>query len=511
MKKGNTKKQNVQLNNKNTVDPKDKILDISNFSDYHTPPRKQIDKSKLFLFVSFDICNSTKLKTDNKNWFEIVYNLIEKRFQAMNFWKFNGDEVIFYSEANSIDYICRTIKSAYRQLKELNAVMSSKKQQVNLKATFWIAKAEPQLHKPKNQTGNNIQVKVNGVEDFVGKHIDEGFRLTKCCSSQKIVIDPKIIMALLEVDYIVTSTKTKFKKDKFINEVLNCVETNPETITLITEILQNTHHLGCVDCKGVWNGNPYPVFWYYEKADKIKYDEYFDGNHIWHKTFDTIDGRTYYNELLEVFDFVDKEKDYKEIRELLHIQGKIEQSVESQPNLYYMVVCFNPASKKVMIARRNNERQHLKGVWDFGNVKYRNVNVTNTICQEYKNTFGIDIELLMDPVREQIKTYGYCTIYRNCRPHNSLLCYAIIKNPNNYSDEDLISQIQEHAESSYDEIRFVTADEVDFVPLTLEEIRADSELNDDTRLGENRCIMYFKNSISDAIVQCTNYLESFNE
>ena len=64
-----------------------------------------------------------------------------------------------------------------------------------------------------------------------------------------------------------------------------------------------------------------------------------------------------------------------------------------------MVVCINPKTNKVMIAKRSSQRKHLKNVWDFGNAKYQNVNMKDTIKKEYKNTFEIDIDLILDENR----------------------------------------------------------------------------------------------------------------
>lgn len=486
----------------------ERILSISKFDEYDIQPSKVTKNSKkkptekLFLFVSFDLCNSTQLKVDEENWFKIIEILLNQKFQAMNFWKFNGDEIIFRAEVNSLDYICGIIERTYKRLQELQIQMRSIRSGVNIKATIWIAKADSDL----NRKSDNCKFDFNGIVEFVGKNIDEGFRLTKCSAAQKIVVDPKIIYLFLEAAIIHKAGVSVVEKNSSFNKsVLKNTNNTIDIINKINEILNKIHYIGSAICKGVWDEMPYPIYWYYnENTYGIKYDEFFNGEHIWSKSFENLDSN-YYFKIKEIFETVNRQDEYFEIRKLIQLEGSITQTIENQPNLYYMVACVNPVSHKVMVAHRSKTRQHLRHVWDFGNVKYQNVNVVSTICQEYKNTFGIDIELITDPIRKGIKTFGYCTIYRNCRPHNSLLCYAIIKNEDNYSDEQLTQQINEHLKKvnknkRYEEVRFVSDKEVNYTPLTIDEIRSDSEMDaDKSNLGEDRCIMYFKDSIKDAI------------
>lgn len=513
---GNTFKNNDAENMINgSYDAVEKILFISKFNEYGVQllkTKKDLKKkqtAKLFLFVSFDLCNSTQLKNDEKNWFKIIEILLNQNFQAMNFWKFNGDEVIFRAEVNSLDYVCGIIERTYKRLQELCRQMSAIRPNINIKATIWIAKADSNL----NNKSNNCKFNFNGIAEFVGKNIDEGFRLTKCSSAQKIVIDPKIIYLFLDAVMVYKANDPIVNKTSNFNKSIKKGGDHAQAIIKnITEILNNIYYIGSAVCKGIWNEKPYPIYWYYKQNTYgIKYNEFFNGEHIWNKKFEPLDSRQEYFNIKEIFEAVDKQKEYFEIRNSMQLDGSITQTFENQPNLYYMVACVNPVSNKVMIAHRSISRRHLKHVWDFGNVKYQNTNVISTICQEYKNTFGIDIELITDPVRKGIKTFGYCTIYRNCRPHNSLLCFAIIKNDEKYSDEELTAQINEYLKrynrnKRYEEVKFVSDKEVNYEPLTMKEIRDDSEMADDTSiLGEDRCIMYFKDSIKDAIRECKKY------
>lgn len=487
-----------------TIDCHDSFLEDDVITD-------KKDEAKVFLFVSFDLCNSTRLKTREEAWFNIIGILLKKQFQAMHLWKFNGDEVIFCAEVNSLDYICGIIEKAYFHLQTLRTEMNniSSKEDICLKSTIWIAKT----HLNECSLANNCKFDLNGNVEFVGSNIDEGFRLTKCSSNQKVVIDPKIIYLFLNaIFYYKNSSESKWIINPFYKSICENQEVSMKIISKIGDVLDKIHYMGSVVCKGVWEERPYPIYWYFNKNTYgINYNEFFNGVHIWNKDFITLDAEKDYYRIKEIFNIVGKSDEYYEIRDSLQLKGTITQTIENRPNLYYMVACVNPETGKVMIARRSNNRTHLKHVWDFGNVKYQNVNVISTICQEYKNTFGIDIELITDPIRKSIKTFGYCTIYRNRRPHNSLLCYAIIKG--NYSDEELIRKIDNHFKETdnyrmYDKVQFISDKEITYQPLKIEEIREDSNLGDaPSKLGENRCIMYFEDSIKNAIVECAKYGE----
>lgn len=461
------------------------------------------DDSELYIFVSFDLSNSTTLKYNNIYWFDVIKNLLNEKFNGTGFWKFNGDEIIFKYPIISISSIVEIITKSYRKLKQLKRTLSSNTFDINIKTTIWLAR----IDNSENDMYNK-KIKIGDTEEFIGINIDEGFRLTKNAAIQKIVLDPKIVyLLLLTKDIAERSNRSYSKEDKFALKVQNAVEFQSNTIIDINELITNIHFAGFAKCKGVWSNNPYPIFWYYDDSNaKMHYNEFFNGEHIWDKEYKPIDN-TYIERLQEIFKTVKVYDELLRIIEIIDVNGVVDKPLDNRPNLYYMVVCQNPVSRKMLIAQRSATRTHLKNVWDFGNVKYQNTKVVETIKQEYKNTFGIEIELELDPVRKNIKTFGYCTIYRNCYPHNCLLCYATIKNDNNLSDKDLIRVIQNHVDSisgakkKYQNIKFVSSNEVnDLNPLTLDEIREDSELNDDapSKLGENRCTMYFQESIKEA-------------
>lgn len=462
------------------------------------------NKKELMLFLSFDITDSTMQKVKHpEEWPKIIDLLVSLKFQHMNYWKFNGDEILYKRKVNGLEFICRIIESVDLHLKRINTEMAKIIKDISVKATIWLALSETDaLHYM-----HNFSFQIDGEVDFVGKNIDEGFRLTKCSSMQKIAIDPKIVYILLDTyDYYRNPTHRN-KQIKFYGSKENVEDVNFERI--YTQIIHKLHLVGYSRCKGVWNNHPYPVYWYYDEiqSDEIRYNEYLNGEHLWQKNISSlsseVDIQHEFNNLSKIFVQMDVQKEIDAIYKSLVMKGDEEVSTIAKANLYYMVACVNPKTNKVMIGKRSSKRKHLKNVWDFGNVKYQNINMIDSIRKEYKNVFGIDIELELDKNRDyNLRPFGYCTIYRNGKAHNSILCHAKISNPNNLEDEELIKYILQNKTNDYEEIRFVNVDDVsEFRCLTLEEIREDSEKAEyeaNEPFGEDVCILHFKDSIRGA-------------
>lgn len=64
-------------------------------------------------------------------------------------------------------------------------------------------------------------------------------------------------------------------------------------------------------------------------------------------------------------------------------------------------VCCNTDDRTILIVKRRKDRQQLPGLWEFGCAK---ANVGQSLCdsiiQDYKSDFGIDIEVICDDNRE---------------------------------------------------------------------------------------------------------------
>lgn len=152
-----------------------------------------------YIFVSFDLTNSTKLKHETESWEKVVselFNSMPLVRSYLNFWKFNGDELLFYKEVRSIYQIVAIIDSVNDVMHKISDNLSMQRTQditgkswyrIDVKATIWIAGIDFK---------NNFRINPPFGYDFIGKEIDEGFRLTKLATKGKCVIDPKIALLL---------------------------------------------------------------------------------------------------------------------------------------------------------------------------------------------------------------------------------------------------------------------------------------------------------------------------
>ena len=462
------------------------------------------NSKELILFLSFDITDSTRLKVQYpQKWSKIINILTSNSFPYMHYWKFNGDEMLYKRKVDSLEFICDLIKKSYSHLKTLQNSMKKEIPEISIKATIWLALTETDV----DNYEFNFTFSCGDEVDFVGKSMDEGFRLTKCSSMQKIAIDPKIVYILLDTYEHIAKKKERVDSIPFFASK-NGVDLDDFVLEL-NSIIEKIHLVGYAKGKGVWNENPRPVYWYYENVptDDIQYTEHLNGEHLWPKKRSneiiSIKEKEYEN-ILEIFQQMDIIKEIIAIYQLLSIKGEIRMSAEGRANLYYMVACVNPKTGNVLIAKRSPDRKHLKNVWDFGNVKHQNIHMEETIVKEYKNMFGIDIELATDSDRgNNLIPYGYCTIYRNCKPHNSILCHAKITAPSDLDDTQLASYINQNKTSGYSEVRFVNGDDVKkFKSLSIDQIRIDSEmaeLKKNNQFEDDTCIMYFENSIRGAM------------
>lgn len=478
-------------------------------------PSEMESQKQLMLFLSFDITDSTKLKLRYpKEWANVIHILLSSKFQPMEVWKFNGDEVLYKRNVTSLEFILKILAQAYKFMESLQKQMKVHINEISVKSTIWLAVTEQDL----NEYRYNYSFKFEEFNDFVGKSIDEGFRLTKCSSMQKIACDPKLVYIVLDAYEYLKHGVTGFSDSRFCRSVSSCDKS--EMLKQIGELLKNLHLVGYAKCKGVWDNNPYPIYWYYSNSsgNGIHYSEYLNGEHLWQK--ETIhplfeDSRGYQpalENIRSIFEQMQIVPEIEEIYDILELDGEIAVSSEGKANLYFMVACVNPKTNKVLIAKRSPTRKHLKNVWDFGNVKYQNVKMKGIIEKDYKNTFGIDIKLFTDAERmDYIKPYGYCTIYRNSRAHNGILCYALIDNPKDLSEEELIDYINNYKADIYSEVRFVDEKDVSgFRELTLDDIIEDSksaENGSNEPYTENCGIMFFRNSIENAIAE---YKKKFN-
>ncbi len=463
----------------------------------------EYSEEKLYIFLSIDICGSTILKANKENrWFEINRILYNYDFNRMNFWKLNGDEVLYYEEFNNISHLIEIIKEAYKHIKNMESAINSKENNftneiVGLKGTLWIARTD----KSDSKDFDSIRLKNEIITEYIGLSVDEGFRLTQKASKSKLVIDPKIVH-LLNQSYLVSENpdlNSSLKK-------MACKVSSKDYIDIFT----NIRFVGYTKLKGIWKDRGYPVFWYFENKDTdYEYDEHLDQMYVGDKIkrcYSFSDEKVnIHMDLNKIFENVSLSNEIKKILAIAS-KSKPHKSIDSFARLYYSCVCVNTHTNHVLIAKRSEKRHHLKNVWEFGISKHTStpISIAEVIKNDYKNEFGIDIEVVTDGEKENnIIPMHFCTIYRKGTKHNNILCFAKIVG-GEYKDEDLIKIIRKNTDKKrYIDFKFVGKNDTQkFETISIEDIEKDSIMatnNKSKAFGENRAVMYFAQSVSAAI------------
>ena len=186
---------------------------------------------KLRLFFSADISDSTKYKSNNKSksgelsdWVKAIKNFVEifpTKLKGFNFWKFNGDELLFYKDIESPEIAYELVNNFYQSLIEYDTRLY-KANGLRLKGTVFSAGFPV-----RNSSIKISSIKINDSCDFIGPDIDLGFRLTGCSRPGEVVISLDVL------DIIYQSDHREF----------------------------DYYHLGWEKLKGVYNDCPYPVIY----------------------------------------------------------------------------------------------------------------------------------------------------------------------------------------------------------------------------------------------------------
>jgi len=227
-------------------------------------PKRINKKEELNLFLSFDLCDFTKFKSDENNkeiWPKVILriwtfiNNKSKLLSRMNLWKFSGDEFIFHQKVSDLLYVADCINTAYITMRSLEIEIKmlveeklneeknkdknsnedmpyvrAEKRPIRFKAGAWLANTYPiSWHEPyttnlekKIPSSYNYSL-VNEANkiihgDVIGTNMDEGFRMCACADKGRFLVDPKIaFMMYVSASCLENSPSNDFKK-KYIDE-----------------------------------------------------------------------------------------------------------------------------------------------------------------------------------------------------------------------------------------------------------------------------------------------------
>lgn len=411
--------------------------------------------TKVELFFSFDIVNSTAYKDKNQEWVsdltgEITYlkETVEGTIQQARLWRIIGDEIVFTCEIRDIGEIYEIINSLYIVLIENNGNNCGKKVEkndsgFNLQAAAWIAAI---TNWDGNDNSKNISRYDNvlkkykiapnrTINEFLGADIDIGFRIKKETEKRRLVISYELALILSER----------------------------------TEYSSRLHVITYKTLKGVWEGKPYPIIWYYDERvhNKVPFDESF----LYDESIVSEFAKEYFkntekqNGIIPKKLFLDANKALKKICEDLKCNEKIkhlkkiiaaaaidekytgDEFGEKLLELHFAAVCCDVEKRTIMIVKRKGRKQ-LDGKWEFGCSKASaEKHIEESIAEDYYNRFGLSIEVICDRNRNEHRAepIALYEVFKDGEYHKGILVVARIIDGIDHVD-DVIHKNRKHSE-----------------------------------------------------------------
>ncbi|MDR3570286.1 MAG: hypothetical protein P4L43_19865 [Syntrophobacteraceae bacterium] len=323
--------------------------------------------SGFFLFYSFDLVNSTRLKSLNPSHWPLIFHTfhesttdaLSKRLSRIKLWKRLGDEVLLYQQIYSIKDIYNILPFSYKALQSvihgIHTSYPAFKTTLSVKATVWFAAVDfvlPQSlqHAQKKKMNFPNLVMEDYVEDevvstdFLGPDIDLGFRISRYSERGRMVVGAELAYLLYR----------------------------ESTLPDLSWVSKDMKIVTYERLKGIWDDRYYPIIWYEDDWNVEKmflYDEEFTS-----ATAAKIKGEKVYEikTLTKVFRDLDKAEQLERIYGLLKtgIAPEEQLSVKGiapsiQAELHCVAVCFNHEGK-ILIAKRSREKRRLPDIWEFG-------------------------------------------------------------------------------------------------------------------------------------------------
>jgi len=227
--------------------------------------------SKVFMFFSVDLVNSTKFKAKHPHkatpivmeFYKTIKSWVSKTYHDAHIWKHVGDEVLFYFEINKIQQILKAPSGLHKIMAVAQKAFYNECDKIGVgdivknflyfKGALWIA-AAAKYGSEKKVTAPNIYtdlLSTHGELDFIGRDVDEGYRMSLHTSQGKLVIDPKIA-------YLLNSHEGEWHE-------------------LTSEVIKkNLKIIDYIYLKGIWDGRIFPIIWYaddWERENLFLYDE----------------------------------------------------------------------------------------------------------------------------------------------------------------------------------------------------------------------------------------------
>lgn len=360
------------------------------------------NRENLYIFVSFDLVNSTEYKVKNKgSWIDIFktfYNYTTDCFRGqfenseVNVWKYVGDEILYYISIKNkkdlyecLNYVDETlikIKEKLDQIHDDNSkllvksvvttkdntkIQKSDNNKLLVKSAVWLANTA--RNNDKSEIYNNVNIEAqyeygNLMQDFLGSDVDVGFRISKHVTGGRIVVSAELAYLLI--------TMPVSKGCKKIDDKLRIVD---------YQIL-----------KGIWDGRAYPIIWYCDDWNNIEldYDEHIISSIICNIKYNRYDKISV---LQDIYEQLNKKEEIEYLVDLINDDNiKIEVSHPHCKAEIHLVAIVIDENASIFIAKRSNNKNILPGKWEFGCSQLPlNYTFEQSIKDTYKKEFGIEI------------------------------------------------------------------------------------------------------------------------
>ena len=315
---------------------------------------------------------------------------------------------------------------------------------LSLKATAWLAVVSKFGGDAENLFEEYNLEKKNRFYEFLGNDIDAGFRISKFTAEGRLAISFELAAVL--------SFKTKYLKK----------------LNIITY-----KHL-----KGIWGGRLYPIIWYhnvdkcnnmsledtfaYDEAEIVGLIKEYYLNHNGKMPVDGVKDSNMFTDVQKAIDKITKDRNLqRKIKEILEViettdNRQIDYLKAPTLELHCVAVCYNQENGKILIAKRNDQKETEPGKWEFGCAKAtREMDITESVSNDYKEDFGIDITIIKDEKREDGEPIPLAMyqLTKNNGIHKGIIFLATI----NIREEDFkFTPNRKHSD-----IRWISEEEID--------------------------------------------------
>ena len=362
----------------------------------------------VYVFCSYDIVESTYLKSINYHWAQLFDHFYDASLRKLSregfeFWKYVGDEVLFYKKLNQDDLKefhsipSRVYEIMLELQKEIHQEFEGTQMFLALKGTLWLAKVfEPNRLEKSNFTNgtNNILIRKHpplnyltipqeyiDMIDFLGPDIDLGFRISNEAIRNQLIVSAEFVIL-----------------HDLVSEKLDMHTSNLDLNRY--KLIKNKR------LKGIWHRREYPLVLYRTEWEGRVF-EYDEKNYsIEDLNGDVVDF------LRAVFLSLGKSSEIQEYYEIIQktqINFEKPKKIESPVDVHLAAILFNKDGEVLLMKR--GEKKSSPDKYDFGCTNLRdNQKIVDSLKEYYDFGEESSLELHMNTLTKKpipIALYEY--------------------------------------------------------------------------------------------------------